>query len=248
MAALVVAVGVFLFLRTHAPPRPGARSDTPCAGGGGPEGCASAREAGAPPGAAAAVAALPVLHANQACRDVGYLCAGLDTASSIVIRHWKDFHGTMVVHVPAPTFEDPATASRLQDAAADGIRLWNGQPFPIVVEERRLRPAQIEVRWRRSLGAHRLGLANTVWSASTGLRVRSLELSTRDPFDTARILDPLRVTLTAAHEMGHALGLHHSDRPSDVMYPTNTSRALTARDYRTVEALYALKDGTRIVR
>lgn len=50
-------------------------------------------------------------------------------------------------------------------------------------------------------------------------------------------------------EMGHALGLLvHSDKERDVMYPTNTATSLSARDYRTMEALYELEPGTRIVR
>ena len=49
--------------------------------------------------------------------------------------------------------------------------------------------------------------------------------------------------------MGHALGiLMHSVSPRDVMYPTNTATTLSAQDYRTMEALYALDDGTEIVR
>ncbi|MCG6989041.1 MAG: matrixin family metalloprotease [Gemmatimonadetes bacterium] len=241
-AILLVVGGTFLWSREHSP---GSRT-VPAA-----DGCAGRPGAGpcrpGPGATASGGERAPVLRADEACRDVGYLCAALDTARSIVIRHWKDFHGTMVVHVPPPPFEDPATARRLQDAAADGILMWNGQPFPLVVDRDGFRKAQVQVRWTRTLGASRLGVAHTVWSPSTGLEVRSLELSTRNPFDSSRVLDPSQVTLTAAHEMGHALGLPHSDRRGDVMYPKNTARTLSARDYRTVEALYALRDGTRIV-
>lgn len=242
-AILLVVGGTFLWSREHSPGSRTVPATDGCAGGSAARPCRPG-----PDTTAVAAVGAPVLRAGEACRDVGYLCAALDTAKSIVIRHWKDFHGTMVVHVPPPPFEDPATARRLQDAAVDGILLWNGQPFPVVVDRDGLRKAQVEVRWTRRLGASRLGVAHTVWSPSKGLEVRSLELSTRSPFDSLRVLDPSQVTLTAAHEMGHALGLPHSDRRSDVMYPTNTARTLSPRDYQTVEALYALKDGTRIVR
>lgn len=244
VTTLVVVGGTFLWLRGHVPGQASRPDESTCAANPGLPGCA----ADSAPPAAPSPRVAPVLREAQACRDVGYLCAPLDSAADLVIRRWKDFHGTMVVHVPPPAFEDPTTARQLQDAAADGILLWNGQPFPIVVDRRGLRPAQFEVRWSRTLGQSRLGVAHTVWSPATGLRVRSLELTTRNPFAPERPLDPRQVRLTAAHEMGHALGLPHSDQSRDVMYPTNTATALTARDYRTVEALYHLADGTRIVR
>jgi len=152
-----------------------------------------------------------------------------------------------VVSVPLPPVPDAGTARALQRAAAAGIRLWNGQPFPILLDERGARQAQVFVQWGLAPGGSQLGLTHTEWSESGGLRVRSLALAIRDP-RSGRDLDPDQVRLTAAHEMGHALGLPHSDQPRDVMYPTNTATALSARDYRTLEALYALEDGTEIVR
>jgi predicted Zn-dependent protease len=70
-------------------------------------------------------------------------------------------------------------------------------------------------------------------------------LSTRDP--AGGPVPPERIRLTAAHEMGHVLGLPHSDDPDDVMYPYNTATRLTFRDFRTLEVLYRLPAGARIV-
>jgi predicted Zn-dependent protease len=179
---------------------------------------------------------------------VGYLCAALAHSDTLTLRRWKDFHGTIVVHVPRPEGVSATDARLLQQAAEDGIREWNGQPFPILVEERGLRPASFSVQWVRALGGRKIGEAQTQWSRAKGLRVVSLQLAIRSPFDPNRVVDSHQLFLTAAHEMGHALGLGHSDSPSDVMYPMNTANALTARDYRTMEALYSFPDGTEIVR
>lgn len=188
------------------------------------------------------------LRAEEACHDVGYLCAELASADRILLRRWKDFSGTLVVHVPRPDFEEPLTASRLQEAAARGIRAWNRQPFAILTDLRGDRNPHFSVRWTRSLPGNQIGVARTRWAPDAGLSVLSIELSTRSPHGASRVVDARQVQLTAAHEMGHALGLPHSDSERDVMYPSNTATSMSARDYRTMEALYSLEDGTEIVR
>jgi predicted Zn-dependent protease len=65
----------------------------------------------------------------------------------------------------------------------------------------------------------------------------------RSPGNANFELAPQQVMLTAAHEMGHPLGLPHSDSEGDVMYQTNTARNLSTRDFGTVDALYRLPNG-----
>ena len=105
--------------------------------------------------------------------------------------------------------------------------------------------------WASRLSGSQLGVTRTQWRVQSGeisISVLQLALATRSPFSIERPLDPQQVRLTAAHELGHALGLPHSDSPRDVMYPTNTARALTNRDYRTLEALYAAPNGAEVRR
>lgn len=114
------------------------------------------------------------------------------------------------------------------------------------VERRAHEPAHFKVTWVRVLDGTAVGVARTRWSEREGLSVRSIDLATRNPHSPGEPIDPSRVRLTAAHEMGHALGLPHSDSERDVMYPRNTASSLTARDYRSMEALYQLPDGSRL--
>ncbi len=186
--------------------------------------------------------------ASQVCNNVGYLCAELTTTDRIRLRRWRDPEGTLVVHIPRPEFEDAGDALALQQAASLGVRAWNGQPFQILVDLQGDRNAHFAVRWLRGLGGNQIGVARTQWSSAEGLSVVSIDLATRRPEGSSPVADPRQVRLTAAHEMGHALGLPHSDAPRDVMYPTNTATALSPRDYRTMESLYALPDGAEIVR
>jgi predicted Zn-dependent protease len=189
-----------------------------------------------------------VLDATATCRNVGYLCAELASRDRIQLRHWRDFSGTIVVHVPRPDLEDGVAAARLQEAAARGLRAWNGQPFAILPDLRGDRDAHFAIEWKRILSGTQIGLARTQWSNRGGLVPIAIELATHSPHVFGQVNEPRQVQLTAAHEMGHALGLPHSDSERDVMYPSNTATSLSARDYRSMEVLYQLEDGTEIVR
>lgn len=219
--------------------------DRPVAGGGKPACDGDVPDCAPPfPVSAERTSAAPVVSAPDVCPDAGYLCAELDQQERIRLQRWRDFSGTLVVHVPLPDLEDAGAARQLQTAAAMGIRAWNNQPFAILVDTRGNRDPHFHVRWTSPQG-RRLGLARTRWSPEMGLSVVSIELATRVP---SGVSAAHQIRLTAAHEMGHALGLGHSDSARDVMYPTNTATAVSARDRRTMEALYDLVDGTQIAR
>jgi predicted Zn-dependent protease len=193
-----------------------------------------------------------VLDAEEVCRGVGYLCAEVERSGSFRILRWPDDTPLIRVWVPEPQSVSPRSARILQRAAVNGILVWQGHPFPLSINTRSFpEDPDITVRWSRNLGGRRLGHAQMSWrreGSGITVEIPDLELATHDPSNTDLELTPDQVQLVAAHEMGHALGLPHSDDPRDVMFPQNTASRRTRRDYATMEALYRMPNGALIRR
>ena len=191
------------------------------------------------------------LSSASVCVDVGYLCAELETLGSQRILRWPKDTGRLRIRVPLPQGVAPGRARDLQSAAVRGIQYWQRRPFELVIDTHPAPTARadIEISWGEGLSGSQLGLTRVRWSFEKGearFEVLGLALAVRSPAGRRNELAPQQVLLTAAHEMGHALGLPHSDSERDVMYPTNTARSLSNRDFRTVDALYRLPNGAVI--
>ncbi len=184
-----------------------------------------------------------VLSAASVCGDVGYLCAEVERTGSQQILRWPDGTSQLRIRVPLPRGVEAARARDLQSAAVRGIQYWQRRPFELLIDTypTALETADIEISWG-GLGGSQLGVTRFGWTEGRDPKfvVQGIELAIRSTGNRNYERPTDGVMLTAAHEMGHALGLPHSDSERDVMYPTNTAGSLTTRDFRTLDALYRL--------
>ena len=102
--------------------------------------------------------------------------------------------------------------------------------------------AAVVVVWRERFPGHRTGQTEVRWDPQGWLLGGVLTLATRTSERWNLSADAIYTV--ALHEIGHLIGLAHSDDPDDLMYHSTTVHDLTARDRRTVELLYALPPGS----
>jgi len=70
------------------------------------------------------------LRAAEICPKSGYLCF----EGRRQIARWPLDKGRLKINVPLPEFASGAEAEELRAAAIEGIRAWDGHPFPLVID------------------------------------------------------------------------------------------------------------------
>lgn len=171
-----------------------------------------------------------------------YLGFALATDDS-VLKRWRDQSGRWLnVHISVGTVAgyDPQFSVAVR-RAFDRWQRVGGIPVPFMYVRDSV-GADVHVYWVESFSAEKLGEAEVAWDWEGWMVDGTLRMATRSP--GGRSLSPDVVYVIALHEIGHLLGLGHSDDPADLMYPTPTARDLTVRDRRSARLLYALPPGS----
>jgi hypothetical protein len=165
--------------------------------------------------------------------------------SDSTLRRWPERRGTpLTIAVVRDSLAQRAGATGdavLRDAFARWGALQLGLQFAFIGDTTE---ANIVVEWvQRFEGeGQKTGFTNLTLSGDGVIEHARVQLALEDP--AGKRLDRATMLVVAVHEAGHAIGLSHSNTPTDVMYPTPRSAALTDRDRRTAEFIYSLPPGS----
>lgn len=169
-----------------------------------------------------------------------YIGEPADSSRGILPRWHLDADGsrTLWIHFSAAPAARPDFWSEVRRAVDE----WN-RAAGLPVTFRRTdheSTADVRFRWVRRFDVSRAGTTEWKTDGEGWLASAVVTLAT-EHVDGTPMSDEF-LLLVALHELGHVLGLPHSEDPSDVMHPGNRNSRLSGRDVRSAQRLYALAD------
>ena len=171
--------------------------------------------------------------------DGTYISQILDDRDSVFDR-WPDRLQNPIRVWIEPTV-DSTTAATFADAVTNAFATWEGLGIPVrfrLVESRN--DAEVRVRWVSNL-VNRTG--STTWRANHNGWLQAGDITLATHLGSGGAIDARGMRAIALHEIGHVLGLSHSDNPLDIMAPLVRVTDLSPVDRATARLLYSFPAG-----
>ena len=153
---------------------------------------------------------------------------------------WKENQYDYVRVWIAPSDSVPMSRAANRFVVRDAFHEWSAAGAPVhFVFVSDSAQADVQVVWRDSLPDARAGQVTRFTDKKGWLRSATIELSTRSM--SGKSQKTSTVHAVALHEVGHLLGLEHSDDERDIMAAWVTSASLSERDVALMRALYGIE-------
>jgi matrixin len=131
---------------------------------------------------------------------------------------------------------------RMAEFARAALTAWNPGTLGLTVEEvTDTTQASVVIRWIDRFTTNRTGETSLTWDQSGRIHHATILLALHDT--AGEDLPDEALQVVAVHEAGHMLGLPHSARPTDIMYPSAGVATPSERDRFTLRLLYDLPTG-----
>jgi hypothetical protein len=161
----------------------------------------------------------------------------LENEPEAALLRWRigtEVQRTLWVHFMSP----PPERSDFWDETVRAMQAWNAiGGVPVAFQPTlHAQSADVEFRWIRRFDTHQAGTTDWETDGEGWLSSAVVTLATQHEGGTP--MSDEFLLLVALHELGHVIGLPHSDDPSDVMHPGNRNMALSDRDIRSARQMY----------
>jgi predicted Zn-dependent protease len=174
-----------------------------------------------------------------------YIADVLSEQDSVLYR-WPDRLSNAVRVWVQPTSDVPNWKPEYPEVARTVFEEWSQAGFPLtftfIFDST---SADIAIRWIDRFPAEsgqRIGETERSQSPTSLITNARVAAALHD--STGRVLSPSAVAGILRHEVGHALGLNHSNDKSSVMYRESATSVIGASDRATLRLIYLVPAGS----
>lgn len=167
----------------------------------------------------------------------------VESPSGGVLPRWRTGGAgdprTVTIHFESP--DDPVRfGTGYRWAVHQAISQWTSIPGVALRFREAAGPgtAQVIVKWVPQMSTEHSGL--TSWQTDTDGWIASAVVTLTLLRTDGGAIDRSLARRIALHEVGHLIGLPHSDDPGDMMFPTSEQSRLSRRDRDAARLLYSL--------